>query len=154
MSWGLDIFHQDVPDGDDVADASRQDKEVEHRVHVFFLVDAVEHGSCDIANAFCDNPPDGGCRYRVDEGLESNEHRQSHAHEAERLQIAVVFESGKAHHRASDGASPDKDKETPAPIALVSQGYQGDRRVGAGDMPVDGGMVPFPQSLLPLAPSR
>ena len=41
----LDIFHEDVPNGDDVADTSCQDEEVEHGVHVFLLVDTVEHGT-------------------------------------------------------------------------------------------------------------
>ena len=64
----------------------------------------------------------------------------------------MVFEFGETHHRSSDGTSPNEDEETPSPIALVSQCYQGNRGVRTCNMPVDGGMVPLAQSLLPFAP--
>ena len=56
----LDIFHQNVPNGDYVADATCQDEEVEHGMHVFLLVDTVEHGTRDVADALCDNPDNRG----------------------------------------------------------------------------------------------
>ena len=52
----LDIFHQNVPNGDDVADATCQNKEMEHGMHVSLLVDAVEDGTRDIAYTLGDNP--------------------------------------------------------------------------------------------------
>lgn len=52
----LYVFHQDVPYGDDVADAACQDEEVEDGVHVSLLVDAVEDGTRDIAYTLGDNP--------------------------------------------------------------------------------------------------
>ena len=61
----LDIFHQNVPNGDDVADATCQNKEMEHGMHVFLLVDAVEHGSRDIADALGDDPRHRGCGYGI-----------------------------------------------------------------------------------------
>ena len=66
----------------------------------------------------------------------------------------MVLEVGEAHYCASDGASPDEDEEAPSPVTLVSQGYQRDRGVRTSDVPVDSGMVPFAESLLPLAPCR
>ena len=66
----------------------------------------------------------------------------------------MVLEFGKAHHRACYGACPDEDKEAPAPIALFAHRNQGDRRVRTGNVPVDGGMIPFAQPLLPFAPGR
>ena len=150
----LDVLHQDVPDGDDMADAAGKNEEVEHGMHISLLVDAIEYGTRDIAYALGDDPNHRGRGNRVDERLECHQYRETRAHEAERLQIAVVLELGEAHYCACYGASPDKDKEAPAPIALVAQGDEGNRRVGTGYVPVDGGMVPFAQSLLPLAPSR
>lgn len=148
----LDIFHQNVPNGDDVADATSQNKEMEHGMHVFLLVDAVEHGSRNVAHALGDDPSHRGGRYGIYQWLESHEHRQSHAHKAGGLQVAVVLEPGKTHDGSGDGARPDKDEEAPAPVALVAQRNQGDRGVGTCNVPVDGGVVPLSQSLLPFAP--
>ena len=66
----------------------------------------------------------------------------------------MVLELGKAHHCSGNGACPDEDKETPSPIALFAHCNQGDRGIRTGNMPVDGGMIPFAQSLLPFAPGR
>ena len=33
---------------------------MEHGMHVFLLVDTVEHSTRDVANTFCNNPPDCG----------------------------------------------------------------------------------------------
>ena len=71
----LDIFHEDVPNGDDVADTSCQDEEVEHGVHVFLLVDTVEHGTRDVADALCDNPDNRGRRYGIYQRLECDKYR-------------------------------------------------------------------------------
>ena len=66
----------------------------------------------------------------------------------------MVLELGKAHHCSGNGACPDEDKETPSPIALFAHRNQGDRGIRAGNVPVDGGMIPFAQPLLPFAPGR
>lgn len=71
----LDIFHEDVPNGDDVADTSCQDEEVEHGVHVFLLVDTVEHGTRDVADALCDNPDNRGWGYGIYQRLECDKYR-------------------------------------------------------------------------------
>jgi branched-chain amino acid transport system permease protein len=63
-------------------------------------------------------------------------------------------QKSKTHDGSGNGASPDKDKKAPSPISLVSHRNERDWRVRAGNMPVDGGMVPFAQSLLPFAPGR
>jgi len=150
----LNVFHQNIPNSDDVADATSQNKEMEHGMHVFLLVDAVEYGSRNVAHALGDDPSHRGGRYGIYQWLESHEHRQSHAHKAGGLQVAVVLEPGKTHDGSGDGARPDKDEEAPSPVALVAQRNQGDRGVGTRNVPVDGGVVPLSQSLLPLAPCR
>ena len=66
----------------------------------------------------------------------------------------MVLELGKAHHGSGNGACPDEDKEAPSPIALFAHRNQGNRRVRTGNVPVDGGMIPFAQPLLPFAPGR
>ena len=137
-----------------MADASCQDEEVEHRVHVLLLVDAVEHGTRDVAYSLGYDPPYRGGRHRVDQWLEGYEHRKPHAHEASRLQVAVVLEPYEAHHRTRYGAGPDEDEQAPSPVSLLAHGYERDGRIGTSYVPVDGGMVPFAQSLLPLAPGR
>ena len=71
----LDIFHENVPNGDDVADATCQDEEVEHGVHVFLLVDTVEHGTCDVADTLCDNPDNRGWGYGIYQRLECDKYR-------------------------------------------------------------------------------
>lgn len=123
----LYVFHQDVPDGDDVADASRQDEEMEDGVHVSLLVDAVEDGTSDVAYALGNDPSHRGRGDGVKQWLEGDQYRQAHAHEAERLQVAVVFQLGKAHHRSCYRTCPDENKKAPPPVALVADGNQGDR---------------------------
>ena len=54
-----------------------------------------------------------------------------------------------ARERAHDGAEPYKAKQSPAPIALMAPGDERDGRIGTGDMPVDGRMIPLAQPLLP-----
>ena len=123
-------------------------------MHVFLFVDAVEYGARNVADAFGNNPPDCGGGYGVYQRFKGNQYRQSHAYKADGLQVAVILESGKTHDGSGNGASPDKDKEAPSPVALVAQRNQGDRGVGTRNVPVDGGVVPFAQSLLPFAPGR
>ena len=52
----LDIFHENIPNCNDVADTTSQNEEMEHGMHVFLLVDAVEYGARNVADAFCHNP--------------------------------------------------------------------------------------------------
>ena len=61
----LNVFHQNVPNGDDVADATCQNKEMEHGMHVFLLVDAVEHGSRNVAHALGNDPRHRGGGYGI-----------------------------------------------------------------------------------------
>ena len=150
----LDIFHENIPNCNDVADATSQNEEMEHGMHVFLLVDTVEYGARDVADSFGNNPPDRSGGYGINQRFEGNQHRQSHTYKADGLQVAVILESGKTHDGSGNGASPDKDKEAPSPISLVSHRNERDWRVRTGNMPVDGGMIPFTQSLLPFAPGR
>ena len=55
----LQLLHEDIPDGDDVADGAGKDEEVEYGVHVFLLIQAVEDGTCDVTDAL-GNQPDHG----------------------------------------------------------------------------------------------
>ena len=71
----LNVFHQNVPNGDDVADTSCQDEEVEHGMHVFLLVDTVENGSRDVADALGDNPDNRGWGYGIYQRLECDKYR-------------------------------------------------------------------------------
>ena len=139
----LDIFHENIPNCNDVADATSQNEEMEHGMHVFLLVDTVEYGTRNVADSFGNNPPDRSGGYGINQRFEGNQYRQSHAYKADGLQVAVILESGKTHDGSGNGASPDKDKEAPSPISLVSHRNERDWRVRTGNMPVDGGMVPF-----------
>ena len=55
----IKIFHQHIPHRDDVTDTACEHKEVEYRMHVFGLVQGVEHGSRDVAYALGNEPDDG-----------------------------------------------------------------------------------------------
>ena len=63
--YSLNIFHQNIPNGDDVADATSQNKEMEHGMHVFLLVDTVEYGARNVADAFGNKIGRASCRERV-----------------------------------------------------------------------------------------
>ena len=133
-----------------MADGARKDEEVEDGVHVLPLVQRVEHSARDVAHALSDNPREGGGRDAVEQGLQGDEHAQAHADEAEGLQVRVLLQPPQADDGAGDGTRPDEDKQRPAPVALLAQRRQCQRRVGAGYVPVDGGVVPLAEPLLPL----
>ena len=127
---------------------------MEHGVHVLAPVDAVEHGAGDVADAFGHDPEEVGGGQDGGQGLEGHEHTEAHSHEAGRFEVAVFLEIDEAHHRSYGGAEPYEDEQAPAPEALVAQRDERDGRIAAGDVPVDGGVVPPSQPLLPLAPVR
>lgn len=87
----LQVFHQDIPNGDDVTEASCEDEEVEDRMHIALMVKGVEDGSCDVAHALGYNPYHGSCGDGVDERLESNQYRESHADEAKVSTLECSF---------------------------------------------------------------
>ena len=55
------VRHQHIPDGNDMAYGASKDEEMEDGVHVFLLVQRVEYGTRDIADAFGHNPDKGLC---------------------------------------------------------------------------------------------
>ena len=126
-----------------MADAACEDEEMKDTVHVPFLMESVEGGTCDIAHTLGDDPNDGGGGYGVNQRLKGYQHTQAHADKTERLDVGMLLEFDETDDSSCDGTSPDEDKQTPAPIALCSQRHQSQWRIGSCDMPVDGGMVPF-----------
>ena len=147
-----EILHEDVPDGDDMADAAEEDEEVEGGVHVAAAAaEAVEDGAGDVADAFGHDPVDGDEGGSVHQGLEGDEHGESHEAEAERLDIGVLLQAAERDDGAGQGAEPHEGEEPPAPEALGAEDGERDGRVGAGDVPVDGRVVPTAQPLLPRA---
>ena len=140
---GLQILHEDVPDSDDVADAAGEDEEMEDGMHVFPFVQTVEESACDIADTFADNPDEGCCWHTVDQGFEGYEYAETHSDETKSFHMTVVFQLAEGDDGADDGAQPYEAEERPSPIALFAQSNQRDGGVGAGDVPIDGGMIPF-----------
>ena len=55
----LQILHEDVPDGDDMADGACEDEEVEHGVHIASAVEGIEQCAGDVAHALGDDPHHG-----------------------------------------------------------------------------------------------
>ena len=149
VTMSSEVAHEDVPYGNEVADAAGEDKEMEDGVHVATTAKGVEQRAGDIAHTLGDDPDDRRRTHRIDQGLESDEHTHAHTNVYQRLQIAVGLELMEARDRAHDGAEPYKAEQRPAPIALMAQGDERDGRIGTGDMPVDGRMIPLAQPLLP-----
>lgn len=147
------ILQQHIPDGDDVAEAAGEHEEMEDGMHETAFVEAVEDGAGYVADAFSDYPCDGRRTHGVDERAESDEDRQAHSHETDGLHVAVVAEVAEADDGSGDGREPYEREETPAPIALLAQGDERQRRIAAGDVPVDGGVVPAAQAFLPRTPA-
>ena len=65
--------------------------------------------------------------------------------------MTMFLETDKTGDGARNGACPYKDKESPTPKAVIAHRHKSDRGVGAGYMPVDGGMVPSTHPLFPFA---
>lgn len=125
----LDILHQNVPDCYDMTDTTSQYEEMEDRMHILALVDTIEYSTCNIAYALGNNPNDRSWGDRINERLESNQHRKSHANETNGFQIAVILQSAKTHNCSGYCTRPDETEQTPAPITLIAHSYKRDGRV-------------------------
>ena len=79
-----------------------------------------------------------------------HEHTQTHTDETECLYVRVFLQTDKTHDGSGYRTGPDKDKETPAPVALLAQRYQCQWRVASRDMPINSRMIPLAQTFLPL----
>ena len=86
-----------------MADASRQHKEMKHRVHIFLLVQAVEHGARDVAYALGDNPYDGSRGNTGYQRPEGHQHGEPHADEAESLDVGMFRQADETHDGAGNG---------------------------------------------------
>ena len=53
------IVLQYIPNREDVAHRSPQNKEMEDGMHVWTLVEGIEQSAGDVAHSFADNPTDG-----------------------------------------------------------------------------------------------
>ena len=85
------MFHQHIPDGDDVADGASEDEEVEHGVHILRFIEGIKHGSRDVTDTFGNQPDDGSRLHRVHQRLKGHKDTQSHAHETEGLYVRVLL---------------------------------------------------------------
>ena len=68
----LEIFHQYVPDGNDVAETTDENEEMEDGVHIPLFIKGIEDGTSDVTDTLGDNPDNGSCRYGIDEGLKGH----------------------------------------------------------------------------------
>ena len=147
---GLEVLHEDVPDGDDVADAAGEDEEMEDGVHVAAFVQTVEQSAGDVADALGNDPYHGGGAHTGQQGLEGDEDGEAHEDETQGLDVAVVFQTYEAHGGAGDGGKPHEAEQYPSPHTVVAHGDEGDGGVAAGNVPVDGGVVETAQHFLGL----
>ena len=100
-----EILHEDVPDGDDVADGAKEDEEVEGSVHVAAAApEAVEDGAGDVADALGHDPVDGDEGGSVHQRLEGDEDGEAHEAEAERLDVGVLLQAAERDDGAGQGA--------------------------------------------------
>lgn len=138
------LIHQDSPHGDDVADGAGEDEEVEDAVHEGTIVERVEEGTRDVADALGNNPCKGGWD-GVDERFQGNKARKAHEDEAGGLEIAVFLEFAKTHDGAHDSTNPHESEESPTPVAYLTQGNEGDGAIRTRNVPIDCCVVPFPE---------
>ncbi len=153
VAFGLEVLHEDVPNGDDVADGAGEDEEMEHGMHEP-LAEAVEDGSGDVADALGDNPRDGSRADGEEQRLEGDEHGEAHEAEADGFEVAVVAQTDEGGDGAGYGCRPYEDEHRPAPRPLLAHGNEGDGRVASGYVPVDGGVVPLAEPLFPRVTCR
>ena len=86
-----------------MADASRKDEEVKHRMHVPSAIKAIKHGTGDVHHALGNNPRHGSSADTVHERLERHQHLKPHSHETERLDVTVFFQMAKTDYCTSNG---------------------------------------------------
>ena len=115
---------------------------MEYGMDVRFVVrESVDDGARHVTDALGNEPPHGGGFYAVHQRLESDEAGEAHKDETRRLDVAVLAQPYEADNGASDGGKPHEAEQAPAPPTGVAHGDERDRRVRAGDVPVNGGMV-------------
>lgn len=91
-----------------MAYAAGENKEMEHGMHVTALVETIEHGSGHIHHSLGYDPRHSGGTHAIEQRLERHKYLQPHAHETERLKMAVLLESHKTNYRSGNGTQPHK----------------------------------------------
>ena len=131
----LKVFHQHVPDGDDVTDAAEEDEEVEDAVHITLLVESIEDSTRDIGDALGDEPDDGSCGDGVHQRLESHQYAQTHTDETEGFNVWMFFQFDETDGSTYDGTCPNEDKENPPPVKwkVKSEEWIIGSRISEGD---------------------
>ena len=88
----MQILHEDVPYGNDVANRACQDEEMEYGVHES-LAKTIKDSARDVAHALSNDPNDCNRANRVKQRLECHQYRQPHQAEADGLKVTMVFQS-------------------------------------------------------------
>ena len=83
---------------------------MKYGMHVFLLVDTVENSTCNVTDAFCNDPTDGRGIQAVKQGLEGDEDGQPHGHKAKGLKVAMVLELVETGDGAGNRTCPDEDE--------------------------------------------
>jgi hypothetical protein len=93
---------------------------MEDGMHVPLLVQAIEDGSCDVADSLSNDPDDSSCRDGVDKWFEGYKDTETHTHKTEGLYVRMLLELDETNYGSGNGTQPDKQEEPPAPIALCA----------------------------------
>ena len=72
------VVFQNIPNREDMANGSSQNKEMEHGMHVRTLVEGIEQGSGDVADSFANDPTHGMGTDGIHQWIEGNQYYQSH----------------------------------------------------------------------------
>ena len=116
----LEIFHQYIPYGDNVANATGKNEEMENAMHVSFLVERIEYCTGNICHSFGNNPCHCCSRYRIYQWLECHKNRKPHAYKTKRLKIRMFLELDETDGSADYGTKPHKGEQRPSPVALAA----------------------------------
>ena len=88
-----------MPNGDEVAECTEDNEEMENGVHVFAAVERVKSCTGYIHHALGYYPCDGLGGKNLEKRTEGNDDRESHTDEREGFEITVVFEFTECEHR-------------------------------------------------------
>ena len=127
-----------------MTDGAGEDEKVEDSVHES-AAGRIENGAGDVADAFGDDPRDGGGGNAVEKGFEGDENAESHQTETDGFEVAMALQSAEGGDGADDGGCPHESEYRPAPHAFMTHRTEHNGRIGTGDEPINRGVVPTAQ---------
>ena len=134
-----------LPHSKHMAHGTYEHEDVEYRMYIRYLMQAVKHRTYDISYALTHDEQEHEKRNSLVELFHCHNHGKPHKHIAERLNAVMLFHRVYAHECAYYGKQPTEDEDTPSPVSHITHGDERYGRIATGNVPIDCRVVELAQ---------